>query len=366
MSTDIVSRQASEALQAVPQFTRTLRHARSVLRHSTPRKVFNLLRVEMEYRLRRTVVRGRPYILIVDPISVCNLRCPLCPTGRMETGRKDSLMPWETFTRVIDELAPWAYEVNLYNWGESILHPHVFDMIAYARKANLATSMSANLNDVREGVIDKIIESGLENLTLSFDGATQENYAKYRVRGDLETVLANARELVQRKRELKSRTPHIEWQFIVFQHNAHEIDAARALATEIGVDEFRVIPPGLPFEVPDPAALKEEWFVQKEGGGYEEFRGQIESPCFYLYRSFTTNPDGGTAPCCVVNGEKNDFGHIIDHSFDEIWNNEKYQSARALFRNGGKSSTPTVCDDCDLFAKPGGPNTSGLLKIENG
>jgi radical SAM protein with 4Fe4S-binding SPASM domain len=340
-----------DALRSVPQYTRTSRHLNSLLRHSTPRKLWNLLRVEAEYRLRRTVVRGRPYVLIVDPINVCNLRCPLCPTGLGEAGRKGQLMPWETFTRAIDVLAPWAYEVNLYNWGESILHPHIWDMIRHARSQNLATCMSANLNDVSNGAIEGIVESGLENLTLSIDGATQETYARYRVRGKLDDVLENTRALVEYKHRMRSRTPAIEWQFIVFRHNAHEAEAARRLAREIGVDHFRMIPPGVPFEAPNPDELRKEWFVSTgagEGGDYDE---PVKSACFYLYRSFTVNPDGGTAPCCIVSGQHNDFGQLLAQDFDEIWNNEKYRSARAHFRNGGSITTPTVCDRCDWFEK---------------
>ena len=74
--------------QKLPQLTRMSRHALSVIKHSTPRKLLNLAIVEMEYRLRRTEVRGHPYIIIVDPLNVCNLRCPLCPTGTGDLDRK--------------------------------------------------------------------------------------------------------------------------------------------------------------------------------------------------------------------------------------------------------------------------------------
>lgn len=343
-----VARWVSSALRTLPHLTRISRHAWSLVRHSTPRKVLNLLRVEMEYRLRRTVVKGRPYILIVDPINVCNLRCPLCPTGLGTQGRRGQLMSWETYTRIIDQMAPWAYEVNLYNWGESILHPHVFEMIEYARSRNLATNMSANFNKLRDGAIDRLILSGLENLSLSIDGATQETYARYRVGGDLEQVLENARHLVRRKKELRRRTPSIEWQYIVFRHNAHEVEAARRLAREIGVDRFRLIPPGMPFDTPDPDAVRKEWFLE---GQRDESRGPLQSACFYLYRAFTANPDGGAAPCCIAIGKEHDFGNVLDEDFDRIWNNEKYRSARALYRKGGDPSTQTICDRCTIFRK---------------
>ena len=346
------------SLRTLPQFTRTHRHARTLWQHSTPRRLANLARIEWEYRRRRTVVTGRPYILFVDPTNVCNLRCPLCPTGLGTPGRRAMMMPWETFTRAIDQLAPWAYEVNLHNWGESLLHKHVFDMIAYCRDRNLATNMSENFGIVRPGTIDRLIDSGLEYLTLSIDGATQDVYAHYRREGELDVVLRNARELVRRRTALGSRTPFIEWQFILMRHNAHELEACRALAAEVGVDLFRVIPPGIPFDAPNGAVLKAEWFVPAATGGdtaYEDFREQQGAACFYLYRSFTVNPDGKTAPCCIVTGEENDFGDLLRDDVASIWNNERYRSARAQFRAQGDVSVATVCDRCDYFAKRTSP-----------
>lgn len=346
-------------LKRVPQFTRMGRHFRSVVEHSTPRKLFNLARVELEFRLRREVVRGRPYILIVDPLNVCNLRCPLCPTGVKAPARHQGKMPWETFTRAIDEFAPYAYEVNLHNWGESLLHPDIFEMIAYIRDRNIATNMSTNFNVITDEKIDRLIRSGLEYLILSIDGLTQETYAQYRVRGNIDRVFQNVEKLVRRRRELGSATPYIEWQFIVFKHNAHEVEGARLKAAELGVDRFRVIPPGIPFEFEEPESLKRKWFVPSteadQAGEAESFRDQMKSSCFYLYRSFTVNPDGGTAPCCVINGAHNDFGDLEHQRATEIWNNDKYRSARSLFRTDGAASAPTVCERCDLFAKHGKP-----------
>ncbi len=345
----------SRLLGKLPQLTRMSRHALSVIKHSTPRKIANLILVELEFRLRRTKVRGHPYIVIVDPLNVCNLRCPLCPTGTGELDRKQQRMEWEVFTRMIDQVAPYAYEVNLHNWGESLLHPRIFDMIRYVNSKNIATNMSTNFNRVSDGKIDELINSGLEYLILSIDGITQETYVKYRVRGNVHKVLANVEKLIARREELGSSTPYIEWQYILFEHNSHELEAARKMAEEMGVDRFRVIPPGVPILAQEPEKLKEDWFLKHDDGNVEAFAGNEPSSCFYLYRSITTNPDGGTAPCCIVYGDKNDFGDSNTEKVTDIWNNEMYQSARNLFREGGKGSKPTICDGCHIFRQRGEP-----------
>ncbi|MCP5348424.1 MAG: radical SAM protein [Pseudomonadales bacterium] len=327
--------------------------------------------MELEYRLRKIRLKGRPYILVIDPTNVCNLRCPLCPTGRLEAGRKGQLMSLETFQRAVDDLAPWAYKVNLFNWGESLLNPEIFDMIAYCRDKGLSTHLSSNLSlELSDEKIDRLLNSGLQFLCLSIDGASQDVYEKYRKKGDLELVLHNARRLVARRNELGMKRPLIEWQFIPMKHNEHEVETARFLAQEMGIDKFRCIPVGLPFGAPEQDKLRDEWFPIKVQSGQTEEGVEIASndqattSCSFLYRYWMVNPDAKVSPCCVVSGAKYDFGDIDKENFDAIWNNAKYRSARSQYVRNGNVEVPTVCDGCDLFEKRTNPPFAKSIAVE--
>lgn len=353
-----MTRQLRRQLEKMPQYRRHMKHLKSLVVHSTPKKLMNLVRVETAWLLRRPVVHGHPYILFIDPTNVCNLRCPLCPTGTGDLGRRPGMLSYECFTRLIDQLAPYAYEVNLYNWGEPLLNQDIFRMLAYAQSKNLLLSMSSNLNTVRETDIEQLAHSPLEYLTVSLDGTTAEVYAHYRRRGDFDLVMANLKRLIELRRQLRRKTPFIEWQFIVMKHNLHQVDEARRLATEIGVDLLRFIPVGMPFDAKDKGQLRRDWFPQFDDQTenidafqYQLFQKPKKSACFYLYRSLTVNPDGRVSPCCIVYGEKNDFGDLLAQSPEEIWNNESYRSARSLFVAGGKPTVRTVCERCNIFER---------------
>ena len=67
-------------LGKLPQYTRKARHLDQLRRHGTPKKIANLLRAEWALRTGKTSLTSMPYIYIIDPCNVCNLRCPLCPT----------------------------------------------------------------------------------------------------------------------------------------------------------------------------------------------------------------------------------------------------------------------------------------------
>jgi len=351
-----MANQLQKQLEKMPQYRRHMKHLKSLLSHSTWKKICNLLLVETEWLLRRQILRGRPYILFIDPTNVCNLRCPLCPTGTGDLGRRAGMLKYECFTQIIDRFAPYAYEVNLYNWGEPLLNKDIFKMIEYAHGKNLMPAMSTNLNTVRETDVENLARSTLEYLTVSLDGTTQETYAHYRRQGDFQLVMDNLCKLLELRRHLKRKMPFIEWQFIVMKHNLHQTEEARRLAKEIGVDLLRFIPVGLPFDAKDKATLRREWFPQlgdvstgEDSFQYYFLQKPNKSACFYLYRSITVNPDGRVSPCCVVYGEKNDFGDALAQTPDELWNNEYYQSARALFSTSGKPALTTVCHRCSMF-----------------
>lgn len=350
-----IDKSLEEVLKKVPQHTRLKRHAYTLLHHSTIKKLWNLMAIEVQRKLHRVKVSGYPYYLIIDPSNICNLRCPLCPTGLNQQGREKQLVGLEDFKKIIDRFYPYAYEVALHNWGESLLNPDIFKMIRYCADKNIGTNLSTNLNKFN-GRPEQLIESGLEYLVLSLDGTTQEVYSRYRVGGDIETVFKNLKAIIEKKKEMKSRTPFIEWQFIVMKHNFHQIMEAQSLAKKVGVDLIRFIPVGLPFEAKNKKELAAQWFpfMPENGEDYREdmfLQKPISGGCFYMYRSVTINPLGAVAPCCVVWDKKDDFGNFFEEDFAEIWNNERYRSARAMFSASAEPTVKTICTRCDIFAK---------------
>lgn len=342
-------------LSKVPQYTRNSRHFRSVVEHGTPRKILNLLRVEYERRMKKIEVSSRPYIAFIDPTNFCNLRCPLCPTGKLELGRKQSMMSLDCFKRYIDPHLPYLLEVNLHNWGESLINKDVFEMIEYARDNNVGTNMSSNFVLPQPDAIEQLLDSGLEYLIISLDGASQESYEPYRVRGNFDRVIQNVELLIRRRNERGLKYPFVEWQYIVMKHNEGQVEEAQKISDRIGVDLLRFIHVGIPYDFPDKKELKEKWYPVEYGKDDKEDTKQKPSPCFYLYRSMIVNSNGGVSPCCEVYQENRDFDDLRNHDtidIGKIWNNNKYKAARSLFSEKTVSEhPPIVCDDCDIFKK---------------
>lgn len=352
---------ADRLLQKIPQYTRNARHLRSVVQHGTPRKWANLARVEYERMRKRILVNSNPYLLIIDPCNFCNLRCPLCPTGLNDLGREQSMLSFEHFKHYFDPHSPYLFETYLHNWGESLINKEVFRMIDYAQSSNVGTNLSSNMVIPTSDDLDKLIDSGLEYLVVSLDGASSESYLKYRIRGDFERVIENMSELIRRRNARGKKTPVVEWQYIVMKTNEHDIPKAEEMSKKIGVDLIRFIPVGMPFEFRNRKEVSDIWYPESVKGrevsdGTEQQFGQAgkPGPCFYLYRSMVVNPDGGVSPCCVVYRKNRDFAQLnIEQPIDlpSLWNNDKFKSARSLFSSEVlQVRKPTVCDTCDIFS----------------
>jgi len=225
------------------------RVARRLCRLGLWRKLANYLWVE--FLIGRGSVRmwgGKPYWLTVDPTNFCQLHCPFCPTGANRGVRGKSSMSLEHFKKFLNRVGPCVIHMDMMNWGESLLNKNLPDMIAHAKRYGIEVKLDANFNDVSEETVERLVLSGLDVLSVSIDGISQETYGRYRVGGKLDRVLANLEVLVRKRRELGRATPHIIWQFLVFRHNEHEAGGVESFARARGVDQVSFVAPFLPNE----------------------------------------------------------------------------------------------------------------------
>jgi len=323
-------------------------------RYFSWKKVLNVLRVEVQLRMGRQKVWGSAFEWEIDTTNICQLKCPLCHTGLGTVHRDKGTMHFDTYTKIIDQIKDYCVWLSLYSWGEPFLNRRIHEFVAYAHQKRIATIMSTNLNKpLTPKMAEDIIKSGLDVMIISLDGVTQEVYEKYRVGGRLDRVLDNIRLLVQTKRDLGYSTPHLEWQFIVMRQNEHQMEEARQLANEMGLNSviFKKVdfPHGmndneeaerwLPRDNPD--YLREDPFFKpyKEDG----------HRCWRLWRSAVVNWDGGLAPCCYLTDKSEDFGETTENSLKEIWNNDSYTTARGLFQENRTPEKWVGCMSCSVY-----------------
>lgn len=323
-------------------------------RYFSWKKLLNVLRVEAQLRTGRRKVWGSAFEWEVDTTNICQLKCPLCHTGLGTIHRDKGTMHFDTYTKTIDQIKDYCVWLSLYSWGEPFLNQRIHEFVAYAHKNQIATIMSTNLNKpLTPQMAEDIIKSGLDVMIVSLDGVTQEVYEKYRVSGHLDRVLDNVKLLVRKKKELGYSTPHIEWQFIVMRQNEHQIEEARQLATEMGVNSVIFKNVDFPHGMDDRQVAK-QWLPRdhpeylREDPFYKPYQ-EDGRRCWRLWRSAVVNWDGGLAPCCYLTDKAEDFGEVTANSIKEIWNNESYTTARGLFQDGFKPEKHVGCTNCSVY-----------------
>jgi MoaA/NifB/PqqE/SkfB family radical SAM enzyme len=331
-------------------------HQRSslALRYWGWRKLFNLVMVELQLRFGRTRVRGYPFEWEVDTTNVCQLKCPLCHTGLGTVHRDKGVMHFDTFTSTVDQMKDYCIWLSLYSWGEPFLNKDIDRFIAYAHEKRIATIVSSNLNKpLTPEMAERLIKSGLDVLIISLDGTTQDVYEVYRVTGHLDRVLENLRLIVETRKRLGSKTPFLEWQYIVMRQNEHQVENARRMAQEMGVDTITFKPVDFPHGSED-IELARQWLPRADlaarlANPFRKPYSEDGARCWRLWRSAVVNWDGGYAPCCYLTDASDDFGNVRTHSIKEIWNNGLYRTARGLFQKSGTPKEYVGCIDCSVY-----------------
>jgi MoaA/NifB/PqqE/SkfB family radical SAM enzyme/precorrin-6B methylase 2 len=352
-------------------------------------KICNLIVARFHFIHRHSKLASGPIQLMVDPANSCPLKCPGCvhsgnPDFKDRYDWPGGLLSEEGFEAFIRLYGPTAFGVVFYNYGEPMLNKRTPLLIRSAKRYYLHTSISSNFTVPFDA--EAVVNSGLNCIFASLDGATQETLAIYRRGGDIGRCFENIRLLVDAKRRLGSPTPYVEWKFLTFEHNIHEIDLAVETGEKLGVDEVHVAPPFAvdwddpsiqvanahkggryvfskdhdlkgpldrvaAFEDPDGVidnALDTSWVERgRRSGAIDQETGSHGATCRWLYQSMTIDAAERIHPCCMPpergsNRVYGSFGKSDAEGFNNAW----LSSSRDFFADRAAFET-TVANDLD-------------------
>jgi radical SAM protein with 4Fe4S-binding SPASM domain len=292
-----------------------------------------LFQIYWNYRTKKTTLKYMPLRLWVEPTSICNLRCVMCPNKDLKIEDK-GFMDMELFQKIIDECASWVYDVHLLHRGESLLHPEFFVMAKYATEKHVRTKLHTNGTLLDEEKSRQMIESGIDQLSFSFDGYDKETYESIRVNGDFDQTVKNIQRFLSIKKELKSKKPYTILELIDFPDSRIRSDTAKKKAFR---DKFK----GLPL---DQLVIKE--FHNWAGEVGTKHKRKTFSPCTFLWNALVIFWDGAVLPCSQDFFGYYILGNVKDSSLAEIWNNEKILHLRKEHLKNDIEEFET-CRECD-------------------
>jgi radical SAM protein with 4Fe4S-binding SPASM domain len=298
--------------------------------------------------LNRHVQWGYPVSVSFEPTTSCNLRCPECPSGLRQFSRPTGMLQNDLFKKTIDDIHKELLYLIFYFQGEPYLNPGFLEMVKYASDKKIYTATSTNAHYLTDEVAKKTVESGLDRLIISIDGTTQDVYKQYRVGGSLDKVLEGAKNIMKWKKELKSKTPFVFFQFLVVKPNEHQVEDIKRLAKEVGVDEVRFKTAQVYEYETDPNNLiptidKFSRYKKNADGTYTA-KNKLANRCWKLQHANVITWDGLVVPCCFDKDATHQLGNLKTQSFKEIWHNDNYKQ----FRNELKKSRKhiDICANC--------------------
>ncbi len=320
------------------------------------RRSWNGVKVLSSYYIsmwfKKPVQWGMPVSISFEPTTSCNLRCPECPSGLRAFTRPTGMLKTNFFKETIDQLHKELLYLVFYFQGEPYLNPDFLEMVKYASSKKIYTATSTNAHYLNDDNAKRTIESGLDRLIISIDGTTQDVYEQYRVGGRLDKVLEGTRNIVKWKKELKSNTPFIVFQFLVVKPNEHQIEEVRKLGEDIGVDAIWFKTAQVYDYEKDPnkliPTLDKYSRYKKTSEGYE-FKGKLANHCWRLWHDPVITWDGLVAPCCFDKDAQHQLGDLKQKSFKEIWKNGEYKRFRTAILQGRKNID--ICANCSEGTK---------------
>lgn len=291
------------------------------------------------YWRKRTVLDYMPIRMWIEPTNRCNLRCKMCPQSTpRQADASEGMMDFALFTKIIDEASKFVYDVNLHHTGESLMHRDFPQMARYAREKGLYTRLHTNATFLTAATAEKLIDSGLDLISFSFDGYDKETYESIRVRGNFEKNLGNIRQFLEIKKRKQSRTPYTIFEVINLFPEAREKR-----------DEFKAQFAGLPL---DQFIVKDlhNWSGTYETAGERATAKHAFTCCTFPWYALVVFWDGRADPCPQDFFGDLPLGDLNRQSIAEIWNGERLVHLRKRMVAKDVSEL-SPCKTCDMIER---------------
>lgn len=333
-----------------------LRDGMNMVSKMTWKRMSNAARILQSYhwskRTKQPRIAGLPISISIEPTTSCNLRCPECPSGLRSFTRPTGMLSTSLYMMLIDELAPTLSYLTFYFQGEPYLNPTFLEMTAYAAARGIYTATSTNGHFLTEETAHRTVASGLDRLIVSIDGATQEAYQSYRIGGSLAKVIEGTRNVIAAKKQLKSATPHVVFQFLVTRPNERQIPDVLKLSRKLGVDQVVLKTAQIyDYKSGSPLIPTQDRYARyrKEADGSWSIKNKLDDHCWKMWHSCVVTWDGKVVPCCFDKDAHFVLGDLRQDSFADVWRGDRYNEFRgSLLRS---RSEIEICRNCTEGAR---------------
>jgi sulfatase maturation enzyme AslB (radical SAM superfamily) len=300
-----------------------------------------------------------PRRINIENIYGCNAHCTMCNID-MKGSRKKGIMKLDLYKKTIDELAPYVDkidEMDLWGLGEPLLDPHLFERIRYAKERNFrGIAISTNADLLVDEKQDQLLESKIDTVIFSIDGAKAETHEAIRVGVTFDKVIRYCEEIIEKRNKGNYPTRFVV-RFIRQKSNRDQWD-----------DFVNFWSPKLSKSRNDVLMVHDmhDWSgdIANEEDHLKYLVRQPEidaAPCRYVNDTLYVLANGNVVLCAQDWLPSSwIFGNVNDTPPLEIYNNDKYNEVRKIHKEHRKMEMP-LCAACTVWYSIG---TRTLVDIE--
>ncbi len=187
-----------------------------------------------------------PRLIFWETTAGCNLKCVHCRRITLA----DQLTPQDLTTQeafhLIDEIAAVGKPVFVLSGGEPLFRPDIYEIARYAADAGLPVALATNGTLVDDAVAQRIKDSGVQRVSISFDGADAPTHDAFRgLAGSFDAA-------VRGFKALRAVGIPVQINTTVAKHNEAQLEQMRALAKNldaVGLHLFLLVPVGCGVEL---------------------------------------------------------------------------------------------------------------------
>lgn len=294
---------------------------------------------------------AEPLTMLIEPVSVCSLKCKFCPTGDYKlskaTGKHQGFIEASLFKKIIDEAASFERKIaalHLHKDGEPLLHPSFCELVEYASASNIFEKIETTTNGLAlsNKINKRLANCGLTRIKISIYGLTDDDYARNcSTQVDFNKLVDNIKDLYDEITSIEgSRRPTLYVKTMSENING---DEERFYSTFNGICDSMFVEncvdnwPGYTFTA-DKKILQQHTLK-----GFSYVRRKKICPLPFLQLSITS--DGWVLPCCADWQVANKIVNVNDVHIGDAWNAIGFKEFRGMMLRGERFEHP-ICGGC--------------------
>jgi MoaA/NifB/PqqE/SkfB family radical SAM enzyme len=344
----------------------------------------------------RSLAASLPGEIWLELTTGCNMipACAMCGYASAEGPALRHDMDPQTW-RALLPLLGRVRHVGLHGAGEPLLYPFLGDLVEALKTSPAVVGFNSNGHLLTAAVSRRLVERGLDWISISLDAATARTYLRIRRRADFELLLSKVQALREIRDAAGSPRPEMEINMTLMRLNLPEAPAFVELAAKLGLDRvmFQEIQPGGSQRVVAPDGFVFDYREQELAGESrrDDLLGQarerahslgLQFNCEILYGSpvpgetsdssgatespATVSPPlacdepwkrllfdvhGGAFVCCIQKTNEILLGRAPHDPLEEIWNGRRVRLVREAMFEG---RAPACCTGCYRTSGQGG------------